>query len=229
MAVINDPNTAANIVAVGEKSTGATGGLHVVQKPIPVDATVGGHYRVNHRGVLIAAQVANSRLFSFQNPSATKLMIPTRCIVKWQTITAHTAILENSLDLFKLTTYTVVDTTNTVTLTGSKKRTSMQAQSAVVRGLTVAGNANGMTGGTLTKDGSSFAQLPMFEAAAVMAAADTVSRGTNMLDTFDDAFGTHPFVFAQNEGFEIELRVVEAAAGGSSYYIDLSWAEVAAY
>lgn len=229
MAVINDPNTAANIAAVGEKATGATGALHVTLKPIPMDAAVGGHYRITHRGVTANTQAANSRLFEIRNPSATKLLIPTRMVVKIQSLSAHTAILEDSIDLFKLTSFSAVDTVNTVTLTASKKRTSMQAQSAVIRGNTVAGAAAGMTGGTLTKDAAAFCQVPIIQAQAAMAAGDTISRDFFRHEIFDDNYASHPFVFAQDEGFECEWRVVDGAAGGLSYYIDLAFAEVAAY
>lgn len=201
----------------------AAKGLHVIPKPIAYGAL--GHYRVTGRLALVNAQAANSRLFSLRNTHATNLIIITRLNLRWLQTAAHTAAIEDSLDVFKLTGFTVDDTTNTVTPTVSRKRTSMAAApgNANVRQVTVAGVAAGMTGGTLTKDGSPFSQLPKFLLAAVPTASEIKY---DLLDALDDVNQTHPFVFVQNEGFEIENRVLLGAAAGSSVYIDLSWAEV---
>lgn len=225
MAVINDPNTAANIQAVGEKATGATGAAHVTLKPIPQSV---GAYRVNHRCALIAAQAANSRLFEVRNTHATNLIIPTRLVIKWIQTAAHTAAIEDSIDVFKVTGFSVVDTTNTVTLTGSIKRSTMTAApgNALLRGVTVAGAAAGMTGGTLTKDGASVGQLPQW---LLLAQATAGTIVTQLIDNFDDVNGTHPFAFVQNEGIIIENRVLLGAAAGSTVYIDFSWTEATAY
>jgi hypothetical protein len=45
----------------------------------------------------------------------------------------------------------------------------------------------------------------------------------------DDVNGTHPHVFTQNEGLEIENRVLLGAAAGAAIYIDLAWAEIPAF
>lgn len=232
MAVI-EGGTSAALMDVGVPSA-ATAGANVSGlvniKGIPYGAL--GHYRVNHRCVLVNTQAANSRLFEMRNTHATNLIVPTRLIIKWTTLSAHTAILEDSLDVFKLTGFTAVDTTNTVTPTVSVKRGTMAAApgNAAIRGVTVAGAAAGMTGGTMTKDGGSVGQYPIILPQTVMATTETLPRYPQyVVDNFDDVNGTHPFAFVQNEGFEIELRVVLGAAGGSNVYIDFSWAEVAAY
>lgn len=226
MATINDPNTAANIVAVGEKATATIGAAHVCVKPIPASV---GHYRVTHRFVMIAAQAANSKLFELRNAHASNLIIPTRMIIKWMTLSAHTAILEDSIDVFKVTAFTVSSTTSTVALTPSLKRASMGATSAVIKGVTVAGAAAGMTGFTATKDSGPLAQLPKILPQAAMAITETAPRDPSILDVFDDVNGTHPFVLNPNEGIMVENRVVLGAAAGSSVYIDFSYAEVTAY
>jgi hypothetical protein len=208
--------------ALQEVGVGAASGAHIIQKPIAYGAL--GHYRVNHRCALIAAQAANSRIFEVRNNHATNLVIPTRLVIKWLQTAAHTAAIEDSLDIFKCTAFTAVDTTNTVTPTASRKRTSMAAApgSLDIRGVTIAGAAAGMTGGTLTKDGGSVGQLPQWLLAA---APTTGTLGVLTIDNFDDVNGTNPFVFIQNEGFIIENRVLLGAAAGSSVYIDFSWAE----
>jgi hypothetical protein len=220
MAVINDPTTSTNVTRVGEVATGATGAVHVVLKPLPTSI---GHYRTNHRCVLAATQAANSRIFESRNTHATNLIIPTRLIVKAVQDAAGTA-QGGSLDVFKVTAFSAVDTTNTVTPTTSLKRTSgMSATTAALRGVTVAGAAAGMTGGTLTKDGNSAGQLPFVVIAA--ANGNVIWRE----DILDDVNGTYPFVLVQNEGLIVENRVLNVTSFGFSAYIDHSFAEVVAY
>lgn len=212
--------------SVAEVGVSSAIALHTTAKPIPYGAL--GHYRTNHRCALVALQAANSRLFEVRNTHATNLMIPTRLTIKWVQTAAHTAAIEDSLDVFKVTGFSVVDTTNTVTPSASQKRASMAAApgSASIRGVTIAGAAAGMTGGTLTKDGASVGQLPKWLLAAVPTGADVP---VSTLDVFDDVNGTSPFVLIQNEGIIIENRVLLGAAAGSSVYIDFSWAEASAF
>lgn len=204
-------------VEAGER---AASGLHTIVKPVAAD----GHYRVTHRCVLVNTQAANSRLFEMRQPTAGKLLILLGLQLRWLNSSAHTAIIEDSLDIFKVTSFTVLDTTNTVTLTPSLKRTSMAANAQEIRGVTVAGAAAGMTGGTLTKDSGPFAQMARIFNVAVMAGTETTSRLADILNAIEQDPAEHPFVFAQNEGFIVENRVLLGAAAGSSVYVDCSYA-----
>jgi len=141
MAVINDPGVAANISRVGEVATGATGAMHFTPKPIPWSV---GHYRVTHRFAILATQAAGSRLFEIRNSGA-NLIIPTRMIVKILSLSAHTAIIENSLDVYKGLGFTVVDTTNTVTPVALAKRTT--GMSAAPGNAQIRGDGRGRGGG----------------------------------------------------------------------------------
>lgn len=198
--------------------------LRISQRPFEAQ----GQYRVNHRCAIVAAQAANSRLFEFRNGGAGVLVV-THLVLKWIMTAAHTAAIEDSLDVFRCTGFSAVDTVNTVTPVGSVKKTAGMAAfpgNAAIRGVTVAGAAAGMTGGTLTKDGGSIGQLPQW----LLLALPTASVVTpEKIDIFDDVNGTHPLVLAANEGFIIENRVLLGAAAGSTVYIDLSWAEAASY
>jgi hypothetical protein len=197
--------------------------LHAHIKPIEYGAL--GHYRTSVRINSTAVQAANSRIFELRNTHATNLIIPTRLMLRALQTATGTA-QENSLDCYKCTAFTAVDTTNTVTPVSSVKRTSMAAYpgAAAVRHLTLAGNAAGMTGGTMTKDTQFFATLPFN-------VATTINTTTiwGPVDCLDDVNGTHPFVFAQNEGLLIESRVLNVTSFGITWFIDLSWAEAAAY
>lgn len=197
---------------------------HVHQKPLEYGAL--GHYRTSVRIVSAAAQVANSRIFQIRNTHATNLIIPTRLTLRALQIAAGTA-QENSLDCYKLTAFTVVDTTNTVTPVSSVKRGATMAAypgGAAVRHVTLAGAAAGMTGGTLTKDTQFFATFPYNVAAAI---STTFMWGP--YEALADVHGKHPFTLVQNEGIGIENRVLNVTSYGIAWYIDFSWAEVAAY
>lgn len=192
----------------------------------PIEYGVLGHYRTAVRIVSTSVQVANSRLFEIRNTAAT-LIIPTRIKIGVMQIAAGTA-QENSVDVFRVTSFTAVDTTNTVTPTSSVKRTSMAAYpgGAAVRHLTLAGNANGMTGGTLTKDANALFTFPYLVNTAV---PTTPAAQWGPADVLDDVNGTHPLVLAQNEGFIIESRVLNVTTFGVAWYLDVSWAEATAY
>src|SRR4051812_44298753 len=118
MAVL-EGGVSTSLAGVGAEAASA---LHITQKPIPHGAL--GHYTTTHRFVLVATQAANSRLFTIRNTHATNLLVLTRLIIKWMTASAHTAFIEDSIDCFKSTGFSVVDTTNTVTPTISVKRTT---------------------------------------------------------------------------------------------------------
>lgn len=223
MAVINDANVATNIAQVGAVSTASSQyPLHVMQRPIPGFV---GHYRTSIKLTMATSQNVNSRLFEIRN-TGTNFLIPTRIrvgVLPAGTITGAYAV---EIGLFRLTNFTAVDTTGTVTPTASMKRTGMGAYpgNSHVRHVTIAGAAGGMTGGTLTKDGNQIGTLIAWVATA---AATTVPVYQELLD---DVNGTHPLVFAQNEGFEIENVVAgSATANVLLVLIDVSWAEATAY
>src|SRR5262249_4473471 len=147
----SSPVTIKDVNGIAIKAGGSTfKALNTHGKPIEYGAL--GHYRSTHRCALVNSQAANSRVWEIRN-TGTNLIIPTRMTVQWLATGNHTATIENSLDLYKLTGFSAVDTTNTVTPTASVIRATMAAApgGAAIRGLTVAGNSSGMTGGTLTK------------------------------------------------------------------------------
>lgn len=228
MSTINDPTVATNLQRIGETAAGATGAAHFTRKPIPASI---GHYRVTHRFAIVANQAASSRLFEIRN-TGPNLLIPTRLYIKVVTQSAHTAIIENSFDVYKATGFTVVDTTNVVTPIANVARTTgMTAPpgNAQIRGVTIAGAAAGMTGGTVVALFNAIAQLPYIAPLAAMAVGETTPRFPAVLDAFDDSGGVHPFALEANEGIVIANRVLLGAAAGASVYVDLSWAEVTAF
>jgi hypothetical protein len=196
----------------------------VLQAPLP--ATGFGHYRVTHRCALIATQAAGSRLFTIRNSHLSNLLVITRLIAKWIQTGNHTATIEDSLDVFRATGFTVSDTTDTVTPAAVAKRTTMPAApgAAEIRGVTIAGKNAGMTGGTMTLDTAPNAALAQLFLATLPANQVVDLR----LDESDDDNGSHPFVLAPNEGIVMQNRALLGAAAASSLYVDVSWAECVA-
>jgi len=226
MAVL-EGGTSAQLLEIGVPTAGTVGpnvSGNQTLKALPYGNL--GHYAVSVRFALVAAQAANSRLFEMRN-TGTNLIVPTRLRIHWLQTANHTAAIEDSLDMFKVTGFTAVDTTNTVTPAVSTKRLNMAAApgGAAIRHVTVAGAAAGMTGGTLTKDASATESIPMF----FLATLPTTGMNIAFDDFLANAGMHHPYVFSQNEGFEIENRVLLGAAAGSSVYIHFAWAEVTNY
>lgn len=211
--VIGNGGTVAEVDGTSFRS------VRVVQKPLDYNAL--GHYRLSTDVISVAAQVANARILVLRN-SAANLIIPTRLVLRAVQVAAGTA-QENALDIYKLTNFTVLDTTNTVTPTAEVKRVSGMAAAPGGAQIRTSNAAAGMTGGTSTKGGR-LGSLPYNVAAAI---ATTSQWGP--YDVFDDINGTHPVVLAQNEGLSIENRTLNVTSYGIRWYIDLSWAEVSAY
>lgn len=208
------------VADVGEFASKA---LHVTPKPIPASV---GAYRTAIVCTMATTQAANSRLFELRNTS-TNLIIPTRVRIGIMATGTVTTAYAAQIALFRCTSFTAVDTTNTVTPVASVKRTTgMTAYpgNAAVRHVTLAGAAAGMTGGTLTKDTQAVA---MAHAWVATAAATTMPTYQELLD---DVNGTHPLVLAQNEGFEIENVIVgSGTANVVQVVIDVSWTETSAF
>ena len=228
MAVINDPNTAANVAYVAPVSTASAGyAIHTSPRPLPHGTL--GHYRTCVKITLAISQAANSRLFEVRNTHATNLIIPTRVNVGLVVTGTVTTAYAAELGLFSATSFTAVDTTNTVTPTTSRMRSTMTAYpgNAAVRHCTLAVAAAGMTGGTVTLDANYMSSLMIW--AATGAAASPAFVIYKDLITPDNISGHLP-TYAQNEGFVItNVNVGSATANSLVALIDVSWAEVSAY
>lgn len=221
MAVLEGGVSAA-LAGIGAESSSP---LHTVNKPDPVGVL--GHYKTSHRTVMVNTQAANSRLFELQNAHATNIIVIHDIRIEWIQTAAHTAAILSSVDVYRCTSFSAVDTTNTVTPVASKLRTSYGTAGANLRGVTVAGAAAGMTGGTLTKDTAPMRQAGLWLLAAVPTGGPTPSIIEDYIPQI--ASGESPLILVQNEGLIIENRVLLGAAAGSAVSIDISWSEVTAY
>lgn len=198
--------------------------LHVHIKPVEYGAL--GHYQTGVKLTMATSQAANSRLFEVRNTHASNLLVLTRCHVAAGPAGTVTTAYLGEFALYRLTSFSAVDTTNTVTPTSSVKRTSMAAYpgGAAVRHNTIAGASAGMTGGTLTKDAQALGSLlvPL----ATLAAGATVWER----ELVDWLHGTHPLICALNEGWEVENVVAGSATANVVHAaLEIAWAEVTAY
>lgn len=190
----------------------------------PIDHGSLGHYRVAMRTQLLAVQAANSRLFELRN-SGSNLIIPTRIEVTVWPVGSVAFPYLLALSLFKCTSFTAVDTTQTTTPTVSVMKTSgMSAAPGAAHVRLLSGAAGGMTGGTLTKDAS-----PIGTLLAWMASVTPTTRPVTkeMAKRNGDEY---PLVLAQNEGFVIDNVLLGSATANEVQVVcELAWAEVTAY
>lgn len=180
----------------------------------------GAHSRVAVRVLSTAVQVANSRIFEIRN-TGNNLIVMKSLILRAMQVAAGTA-QENSLDVYKLTGFTAVDTTNTVTPTPNLMKTnSLFTSGAAVRALNP--NANGMTGGTLTKAASPIASMPYNVATAINI---TTIREHEVFP--DLSGGGEPLILQKDEGILVESRVLNVTSFGVAWFIDALWQEAVA-
>lgn len=208
----------ADVGAVAQK------GLHVINKPI--DVTGGGYYRVAAQtGTLAAALGAGSatvgHLFSFRNPHVSMLVVIHSLSVRFQTLVDFTAATATDLgvDVFRLTNFSVVPTTNRTSPTPTKMRTSFGTTVIGATDINIATTV-GMTGQTQTIDASPF---------------DSTIADMNQTSSFPPLIYTpveslaYPLTLGQNEGFLVRNRGAWPAAGTGILQVEVSWAEVTAY
>lgn len=197
-------------------------GAHVHLKPLEHGGL--GHYRTFVRLTMVADQGANSRLFELRN-SGGNLIIPTRLTVSAVPIGGVASPYAFELGLYKFTSFSAVDTLNTVTPGVAVMRTSGMTGApggAVLRRLSDGVNS-GMSGGTLTKD-QQLAGLVAWMA-SVSASSQPVTR-----ELIDPKSGEHPPVLANNEGLVLEnVTVGSATANAIRVLLELAWAEVTAF
>lgn len=191
----------------------------------PLDHGTLGHYRTSAKITLLAGQVVNGRLFEIRNAGG-NLLVPLLVEVSVLPFGSVAFPYDLEIGLFKCTSFSAVDTTNTVTPSVSVMRTSGMSGApggAHVRAL--AGATGGMTGWTATKDGSPLSSLIAWMA-AVSANSQPVTK--RLLDSSQQAI--HPLVLAVNEGIVLENLVLgSATANNVRVVVDVAWAEVTAY
>lgn len=226
MAVLNDPNVAANVAKVGDV---AAKGLHVVNKP--TDHGVLGHYTYGgFTGILPAALGANSEIFQFRWADASRLAVIRKIrFCASVTTTFFAAGVPIQIDLVKSTSWTVAGTGGTgITMAGLLKRRNTGMGSSLL-------TAGDMRIATTAALGAGTKTLETLSLSTVLAAAPitaslngTIIAPGTILWQAEIADGEHPLILAQNEGFSIR-SVAVPATGTWMAAINVDWAEVTAF
>jgi|GEM_PF-5238978 len=179
------------------------------------------HCTVAHRFVTLPALVANARLFEIACLTAAKIVVLTRLRIEVVQTAVHTAALLDFFEAFRVSGFTAVDTTNTATPVAVPKQTGegQALTPAVIRGMTAAGHANGMTGGTLSK--ATFTSPFLSRGMWMLAAVPTTPNTNVMVAEYNPMLsGSAPMVFKFQEGFIVENGVLLGAAAASAVSIE---------
>jgi hypothetical protein len=180
----------------------------------------GGHFRLSFTTGLVTGVAAAGAIFSLRWADPDRLFALLRLKVKATLTTAFTAAQENSLDLVKLTSYTVADTGGTDLLatlgSSGKKRSSMQ--NSQLAGLRIATTA-ALTNGTATADAH-----PMTRALLNIGnTALNVAEAT----MFDAIAGQEsPLFIGHQEGLRLRILEAQGAAGVVRFIVEMDGAEI---
>lgn len=224
MAVINDPNTAANIAAVGAK---AFQPLHTLSGPFPVGA--GGGYRASSQsGTMAAALGANSEIFQFRYVTAASRV----ALVYGVSIAAgcNVAASAAALVAFRLSiarAWTVIGSGGTrFTMTTNNQKMRTNHATSEVNDIGIATTA-ALTAGTKTFDAQDHGSVAfgILTGAITVQVPGIILPKTNLLGEFTGGLGW-PLVFANQEGFAIRTGANAFPAGMTwNFSVDVFWTE----
>lgn len=234
MAVINDPNTAANICRVGAVDT-STGDVsqHVAVRPD--DYGTLGHYRAHvFTGNIAAGAAALSELVQLRYTGTNKVIVYSVILEHFRSLGTAFAAGNYLFDVVKSTGWTV-DGGGGGTQVPEKMRTTMSAAATTVRVSTTAA----LTAGTKTFATNPYRAIRGIVSTAInghmlglIAAAANVTVGypgaVPLVPAFGDTpVGAHPIVLAQNEG--LSCRATVPGTGVWEAAFTLLFAEVVNY
>jgi hypothetical protein len=196
----------------------------------PIDYGALGFYRASaSSGTMAAALAANSEIFQFRWPDATKLAIITRVAISAGANVAATAAAITSLRMTAARGWTVAGSGGTrFTMTGNNQKLRTSMGTSLVNDIGVATTA-GLTAGTKTLDAQDLGGIQF----GIGTGAITTALNLNIIPLTEilniDASNDHPLVLAQNEGFVIRSGIIFPATMTWAFTVNVSWAEVAAY
>lgn len=228
MAVINDPNTAANIQRVGMGATPGWMPAHVTGGPLSVGN--GGAYRLSMQsGTMAVSLGANSEIFQFRYVTTNSRV----CLVHGISISAGSNVAASTavLAAFRATVargWTVAGSGGTrAVLTGNlqKLRTTFASSETSDAGISTTA---ALTAGTKTLDTQDIGSVSF----GIGTGAITVSPSlilvpkTNLLGEFIGGMAW-PLVLANQEGFVVRTGANAFPAGMTwTFGVDVAWSEV---
>lgn len=214
MAVINDPNTAGNIVRVGPVDTSAgDNSQHINQRPDDYGAL--GHYRAHlFTGNIAAGAGALSELVQIRYTGTTKVVIYSIVLEHFRSLGTAFAAGNFLFDVIKSTGWSV-DGTGGATQVPEKLRTSMATPTTTFRVATTAA----LGAGTKTLATQPYRAIRGIASVAIngmqlgsISATANITVGypgaVPMVPAFGDTpVGAHPIVLVQNEGLSVRATV----------------------
>lgn len=233
MAVINDPNTAANIMRVGMGATPGWMPGHVAPGPLPVGA--GGAYRLSlASGTMAAALAANAEIFQFRYVTAASRV----CLVHGISICATVLTMPAVSTTVAAGPFTLLaaiarawsaagsgGTRATLTTNNSKLRTAHATSEVNDAGISTTA---ALTAGTKTLDVANIGAVTasLFLGTAVGAGATVLVPKENLLGEFAGGMA-FPIALANQEGFVIRNGAVAFPATMTwQFTVDVAWSEV---
>lgn len=228
MAVINDPNIAANIARVGMGSGMVWTPQHVVAGPLQVGS--GGAFRLAmSSGTMAVSLGANSEIFQFRYVTAAARV----CLVHGIAISAGPSVVASAVALaaFRATiarSWTVAGTGGTrATLTGNNQKLRTAHTTSEVNDIGIS-TTGALTAGTKTFDAQDIGSVSFgigTGAATIGVNLQWVPK-TNLMGEFISGLA-FPLVLATQEGFAIRNGVNAFPAGATwTFSVDVVWSEV---
>lgn len=230
MAVIADPNIAANVAQVGMGAGTVWTPSHTVQGPIPVGT--GGAYRIAMQsGTIAASLTANQELFQFRYVTAASRV----CLVHSIKVSAAMDVAASAAALLALRATIARSwsgigsggTRATLTTNNAKMRTAHATSEVNDIGMATTG---GLTAGTKTLDAQDFGSVAY---SALTGAITTDVRGTLVPATFlfanDVAPMAFPLILATQEGFVIRSGSAHPAGMTWHLSVEVAWSEVQSF
>lgn len=227
MAVINDPNTAANIATVG---SGAYMPVHTFPGSIPIGSAGGAFALSMQSGTMAAALAGNAEIFQFRYVSASRVAVIHSVSISAGLNVAATAA---SLNAFRMTiarSWSAAGSGGTrATLTGNlqKLRTSYPNTTEVNdAGISSTG---ALTVGTKTLDTQDIGSVAfsVLTGAITVQVPGTLVPRTNL---YRWQPGFPQLVLGNQEGFVVRMGANAMGATATwSFGVDVVWSELAAY
>ena len=230
MAVINDPDIAANVGRVGMGAGMVWTPQHVVSGPLFVGN--GGAFRISMTsGVIPAALAANSELFQFRYVTANSRL----CIIHGIAVSAgaNVAATAAALQALRATiarSWSANGTGGTAaTLTGNNQKLDNTHSSTEVADIRMATTA-ALGVGTKTLDAQDIGGISYGVGTGAITTALNLNLfpKTNLLGKFGGGMA-YPAILRNNEGFVIRSGLIGPAAMTWQLTVDIAWSEVQSF
>jgi hypothetical protein len=227
MAVINDPNIAAQIQRVGMGSGMVWTPSHSTPGPLPIGA--GGAYRLSMQsGTIAAALAANSELFQFRYVTgASRVCIVMGVAVSAGANVAATAAALQSLRLTVARGWTAAGSGGTrATLTGNNQKLRTGHATTEVNDIGIA-STGALTAGTKTLDSQDIGSVSYGVGTGAITTALKLNLvpQTDLLGEFAGSMA-FPLILANQEGFVVRSGVIGPAGMTWQLAVNVIWSEV---